>query len=67
MVKPTPDPPVCNLPSDHPYFVFPTVQFESDGTVLAERFAHQRKLLQAERGDAEPPRRWQFWRWRKAP
>ena len=38
MVKPTPDPPVVDLPSDNPLFHFPTDFSETDGRVLAERF-----------------------------
>ena len=72
MVKPTPDPPLCNLPHDHPLLVFPPVHFESDGKVLAERFARQRALIEAARRNAKaPPRKpplWQqFWRWFTVP
>jgi len=63
MVKPTPDPPTCNLPPDHPLFVFPITHFESDGKVLAERFARQRALIQAAQHGPQPPAKWwQFWR-----
>ncbi|MBD8825729.1 hypothetical protein [Pseudomonas sp. CFBP 13602] len=67
MVKPTPDPPVVDLPSDHPLFHFPTDFSETDGRVLAERFKRQRALMEQARRNAQresqPPRRfWQFWR-----
>ena len=70
MVKPTPDPPGSNLPPDHPLHVFPILHYETDGDVLAKRFAHQRTLIAAAHRDAQmpplnPPKWWQFWRWRR--
>jgi len=70
MVKPTPDPPICNLPPGHPLYTLPNGHLETDGVVLAERFVKQRALLEAERRNAQraepkPPHWWQFWRWRK--
>ncbi|MBD8482780.1 hypothetical protein [Pseudomonas coleopterorum] len=67
MVKPTPDPPVVGLPSDHPLFHFPTDFSETDGRVLVERFKRQRALMEQARRNAhrksQPPRRfWKFWR-----
>ncbi len=67
MVKPTRDPPVVDLPSDHPLFHFPTDFSETDGRVLAEPFERQRALMEQARRNAQresqPPRRfWQFWR-----
>ncbi|MBD8592186.1 hypothetical protein IFT75_02060 [Pseudomonas sp. CFBP 8758] len=67
MVKPTPDSPVVDLPSDHPLFHFATDFSETDGRVLAERFQRQRALMEQARRNAQresqPPRRfWQFWR-----
>lgn len=49
MVKPTPDPPVVNLPPDHPLFHFPSDFSETDGNVLAERFRRQRALMEQAR------------------
>jgi hypothetical protein len=67
MVKPTPDPPIVNLPSDHPLFHFSSDLSETDGDVLAERFRRQRALMEQARRNAQresqPLRRfWQFWR-----
>lgn len=66
MVKPTPDPPVTKISTDHPLFHFPSDLSERDGNVLAERFKRQRALLEQARRTAQrqvQPRRrfWQFW------
>lgn len=53
MVKPTPDPPRINLPSDHPLLNFPSELTVVDGDVLAKRFAMQRALMKkAKRAEA---------------
>lgn len=67
MVKPTPDPPVVNLPDDHPLFHFPADLAETSGTLLADRFERQRAPLDAGRCNEHPtsitPRHfWQLWR-----
>lgn len=68
MVKPTPDPPVVNLPSDHPLLHFPANLIDTSDSLKAEGFGRQRARLEATRWNAHPacasPRRfWQFWRW----
>ncbi|WP_296246577.1 hypothetical protein [Pseudomonas sp. UBA4194] len=67
MVKPTPDPPIINLPPDPPLFHFPHDLSITDGTELAERFdRHRWEMAQARRNAQRwlaPPRRWwQCWR-----
>jgi len=68
MVKPTPDPPVINLSTDHPLFHFPSDLSGKNGHALAEHFRCQRALMEQARRNAQcssqPSRRfWQFW-WR---
>jgi hypothetical protein len=64
MVKPTPDPPFCNLSQDHPLLRAPSPYLESDN--LPELVSGQRALNEAAGRNAHtsptaPPTGWKFW------